>query len=61
MHSDGLVRIESVSERIPLVYEMRKTHEFELTCVKIALSGDAHNFTRKIEAVPCEKAFVGVG
>ena len=30
--SDGLVRIESVSERIQLVYEMRNrpsTHEFE--------------------------------
>ena len=29
MHSDGLVRLESASERIPLVYEMRNTHEFE--------------------------------
>ena len=29
MNSDGLVRIKSVSERIPLVYEMRNTHEFE--------------------------------
>ena len=29
IHSDGLVRIESMSERIPLVYEMRNTNEFE--------------------------------